>query len=240
VIDDRILVYEKASLLDFAGEILRPGGLELTDRALAFCALPAGTAVLDVGCGSAASVEHLTSHHHLNAVGLDASAVLLGAGHRRARTLPLVRARGEWLPCPKDRFGAVLAECSLSIIQDVGRALDEFWRVMRPGGYLILSDIYARNPRGVLALRRLPIESCLCGAVEEADTLARVRAHGFAVRLWEDQTDALRSFTAQLIWSQGSLQQFWCRTASCVDAIAIQNAVAQSRPGYYLLIAQKE
>jgi hypothetical protein len=46
-------------------------------------------------------------------------------------------------------------------------------------------------------------------------------------------------FTAKLIWSNGSLKQFWCRATARADAGTIQSAIAQSKPGYYLLIAQK-
>ena len=92
----------------------------------------------------------------------------------------------------------------------------------------------------VPALRRLPIDSCLSGAVSQDEVIARVTAQGFAVRLWEDHTQALKVFTAQLIWAQGSLQQFWCRATARANAADIQAAVAEAKPGYYLLIAQKQ
>ncbi len=111
--------------------------------------------------------------------------------------------------------------------------------MLRPGAHLILSDLYARDADGAAALHRLPIASCLSGAVAQETLIERVRAHGFAVELWEDHTDALKLFAARLIWSQGSLSEFWCRAASRADPSDIQAAVARSRPGYYLLIARK-
>ena len=59
MIDERVRLYEQSPILEVAGEAMRPGGLMLTDRALEFCALPIGSRVLDVGCGPAASIEHL-------------------------------------------------------------------------------------------------------------------------------------------------------------------------------------
>ena len=44
---------------------LRPGGLELTDRIVALARLPRGARVLDVGCGSGATVAHLADRHGL-------------------------------------------------------------------------------------------------------------------------------------------------------------------------------
>jgi hypothetical protein len=75
--------------------------------------------------------------------------------------------------------------------------------------------------------------------VPQAHVIQHVEAQGFAIKLWEDHTDALRVFTARLIWSHGSIQQFWCRATARADAADIQAAIARSKPGYYLLIGQK-
>jgi arsenite methyltransferase len=239
MLDEHVRVYEQTPLLEVAGETIRPGGLALTDRALEFCALPIGARVLDVGCGPAASIGHLRGKHQFNAVGLDPSEMLLRSGRRRDPSLSLIQSPGEWLPIADDRFDTVLIECSLSVMKNSDRALAEFRRVLRSDGYLMLSDIYARNPAGVDALHSLPLNSCLCGAVSRAEIIDRVEAAGFKVRLWEDHTQALNAFAAQLIWSNGSLQQFWCRAASRTTATDVQSAIVQSKPGYYLLIAQK-
>ena len=239
MIDERVRLYEQSPLLEVAGDTIRPGGLELTDRALGLCALPSGARVLEVGCGPAASSAHLVDHYGFNTIGLDPSEVLLRSGRSRHPQLPLVRSYGEWLPIADNQLDAVLTECSLSVMRQAQRALSEFRRVLRAGGFLILSDIYARNPAGIEALRDLPIDSCLCGAVSQAQIIDRVERAGFRVALWEDHTQAIKVFTAKLIWSNGSLQQFWCRATSHADAATIQTAIAHSKPGYYLLIAQK-
>jgi arsenite methyltransferase len=238
MIDERVRVYEQSPLLEVAGDAIRPGGLALTDRALAFCALPIGSRVLDVGCGPAASIEHLRLKHQLDAVGLDPSELLLRSGRRRVPSSQLIQSPGERLPIAAEQFEAVLTECSLSVMKNSGRTLAEFWRVLRSSGCLILSDIYARNPDGIAALQYLPIDSCLCGARSQSEIIDRVEAAGFKVVLWEDHTKALNVFAAQLIWSNGSLPQFWCRATSRADVTDIQTTIARSRPGYYLMIAQ--
>ena len=84
--DERVRLYEQSPLLEVAGETIRPGGLELTDRALAYCALPVGSRLLDVGCGPAASSAHLVNHYGFDAIGLDPCS----------NDRSIVRAATEW------------------------------------------------------------------------------------------------------------------------------------------------
>ncbi|MBK8021119.1 MAG: class I SAM-dependent methyltransferase [Chloroflexi bacterium] len=237
VTGEHLLLYEQPPLLRIAGDAIRPGGLDLTDRAMSLCALEPGAWVLDAGCGQGATVEHLASRYRLRAVGVDPSAFLLRAGLERAPSAPLIQAVGEALPVASDLFAAVFAECTLSLM-DRERALAEFHRVLHDDGWLILTDMYARDPAGAAELRHLPVRSCVAGAVSREELIASVTAHGFSVRLWEDHTDALKRFAARLIWEHGSLANFW-QCAAQTDGSVLDGAVTLSRPGYYLMIAQK-
>jgi arsenite methyltransferase len=232
-------VYEGAAIREATGDVIRPGGLALTDGALTLCQLPAGARVLDVGCGPGVTVEHLIVQHHLAAFGLDVSALLLQSGKGRNMALPLAQAQGERLPVRNESLDAILSECSLSLVTDVDQALAEFRRALRSGGYLVVSDVYARNPDGIAALRCLPVESCVRGALLRGEMIEQLCMHGFEISAWQDHSDALQQFAAQLIWAHGSMAQFWCRATCRTDPVEIQKAIVQSRPGYFLLVAQK-
>jgi arsenite methyltransferase len=233
-------VYEQIGATDIAVDGIRPGGLWLTERALSWCRFPPGSRILDVGCGTGVTLNRLNRVHELSAIGLDASSVLLDRNRMRYPDLPLVRAAGENLPFFDEHADGLLAECSLSAMNEPDSALDEFRRVLKIGGKLILSDVYARNPNRVDQLRHVPADCCLRGAVSRGQLMGRLTNRGFRVDLWEDHSDLLTDFAVQLVFSYGSMNQFWLRTgSSLVDLDNIQRAVSEARPGYYLLIAQK-
>lgn len=234
MIDGRIRIYERPAVRDALGDTLRPGGLALTDEILAACALPPGARVLDVGCGAGATVAHLRGRHGLTAAGVDASAVLLAGGHRRERTLPLVQAEGERLPIGDRLLHAVIAECSLSLMHDVGIALAEFWRVLQPGGTLILADLYTSTGDTTQRSTVEPPASCLHGALSRREIVTRLAEQGFQLECWHDRSDELKVLAARLILAGISPAQLW--GGACSSGT---EAIARLRPGFYWLIAHK-
>jgi ubiquinone/menaquinone biosynthesis C-methylase UbiE len=220
------------------GGTLRPGGLALTEQALAFCSLPPGARVLDVGCGAGATVSYLQTCGY-RAGGVDLSALLLQDGLQNNPGVPLLQADGLRLPLAGGKLEAILAECSLSVLADRQAALAEFYRLLGPGDYLVVSDLYARDPAGLLALQALPLTSCLSGAISKAELISQLANLGFELALWEDHSEYLRYLAGQLALAHGSLAEFW-RGAVGLDALDMQLAIAKAKPGYFLLIAKKQ
>jgi SAM-dependent methyltransferase len=222
------------------GDAIRPGGLSLTNRALDFCCFTPGAKVLDVGCGSGATVEHLIANYNIDAVGVDPSAALLECGLQRRPGLPLRQAAGENLPFADGEMDAVFAECTLSVMENPDQALAEIYRVLKSGGMLVITDVYARSPEGVEDLRRLPLVSCLTGAMTFQELTEKISSNGFNVIFWEDHSRLLAELAARLILANGSMDSFWGNTTcGTIDCQHIQNIIKKSRPGYFLLIARK-
>lgn len=209
---------------------LRPGGLELTRRALALCGAAPGARLLDLGCGRGESAACAAAEFGLMPVGLDRSPALRGAGCG----LPLLRGVAEALPLAGGAVDVVLAECVLSVMADRAAALREVRRALAPGGAFVVSDVYLRSPGGAPGLAGLLAPAGRGLARSREAICAELAAHSFAVEHWEDHTGALRDFACA---APAEAARHW-EPAPGADSFATALAVARARPGYFLLIAR--
>jgi SAM-dependent methyltransferase len=237
----RCKVYERIAQGGVTGGFIRPGGLELTERALSLCEFPPGSRLLDVGCGTGATVEHLIGRHGFLAAGVDPSLPMLSLGSARKPFLPLIRAAAESLPFRDGEWDGVLLECSLSLTTDPDAALRECLRVLRRGGKLVLSDVYVKNSEAIPDLRALRLDCCLTGALSKDELTAKLKKGGLPILAWEDHSAALKHFAAQLILAGEAGRSFWCSLtgAGPLDGFRIEQAVSRAGFGYFLAVAGK-
>jgi arsenite methyltransferase len=233
-------LYESPALQAVTGSALRPGGLELTQRALSFCDLPVGSRVVDIGCGAGLTVRYLRFHRRLKAFGLDRSPGMLGQARKRHSGLPLIQGEAQRLPFVDCCLAAVMCECVLSLVEDSDAACREFHRVLVSGGLLVLADVYARVPQHAGGLRSLPVTCCLKGARSRDELVDRMHRAGFMVFVWEDHSEALKRLAAQLVFACGSLQALWETTDEDASVNEYPSAILRARPGYFLSVARKE
>jgi SAM-dependent methyltransferase len=120
----------------------------------------APASVVDVGCGDGAATilaSQINPGHRI--VGVDWSADALR--HARRRGLTLVRAEVEsaGLPIASGSADVVIMSELIEHLVDPDSALEESWRVLKPGGTLLLStpNMAAWYNRGLLALGVQPL-----------------------------------------------------------------------------------
>ena len=142
-----------------------PGGAEHTRRLLELADLPAGARILDMGAGAGEAVL-LARQLGYAAEGIDL-----------APRSDLV-AQGDLLctPYADGSFDAVLSQCAFFLSGDVPAALREARRLLRPGGSLLLSDVFFVPPEPLLT------------------------AAGFALRYRENMTEQWRDYYLEALW----------------------------------------
>ena len=224
--------YESPALRKAIGPALRPGGLELTERAARFCEFATGDRVLDVGCGIGTTAAFLQNHFRVAAVGIDAATLLLAEAQEDYPALPLVRGDGARLPFASGLFSAVFCECVLSLLSNHQKALSEFYRVLRPGGHLVVADLYWRSCGPPDVTPPPTGRGCLAGALTRHELDQRIANAGFALSLWEDHSEHLKRLAAKLVWDGIPVTDLW--GAACRPGPG-----ASGRPGYGLLVGRK-
>ena len=220
--------YESGLLQSVNGPILRPGGLELTDRALELCRFPADARLLDVGCGSGVTVEHLRESHGFAACGVDISRKLIAEGLLRNPDLALFAATAEALPLAGESLDGIFCECVLSLMKEPVKVLKEFHRTLRTGGRLIISDMYSRQTVSDADFETSAPDTCRGGMLSRKRIESRLTECGFTGLLWEDHTRLLKELAARIILTRGSLEGF------------PEMCCGEEKPGYYLLVAFKK
>ena len=135
-----------------------------TRHMLALSELPSGAKVLDLGAGEGDGVRLLRS------LGYDASGIDRHAAPD-AEEGDLLHTR-----FADGTFDAVLSECAFFLTGDVPGALREAHRLLKPGGTLLLADVFFEPPEPLL------------------------EAAGLRVIVKEDWTDAWRAYYLRSIW----------------------------------------
>jgi ubiquinone/menaquinone biosynthesis C-methylase UbiE len=134
---------------DFAAEVgltKHLGNVDATDRLAELCQINRESYVLDVGCGTGATAAYLADVYGCRVMGVDILPRMID----RARELAARKGVSDLtdfrvgdaqdLPSPDDQFDAVITESVTAFPADKAKAVSEYMRVLKPGGYLGLNE----------------------------------------------------------------------------------------------------
>jgi SAM-dependent methyltransferase len=102
--------------------------------------LPPGVAV-DAACGTGRYTEYLAKQGH-RVIGVDSSPEMLAHARKRVPDAELRPGDLHRLPVPDDHADIVVCALALTHLPDVGPAITEFARILRPGGHLVITDVH--------------------------------------------------------------------------------------------------
>lgn len=234
-------LYESREMHCILGDTLRPGGFKLTDEAVNFCELSKGNEVLDIGCGMGSTVEYLENMYFLKSFGIDPSKILITNGKNKNPNLRVQEGRGENIPFEDKCMDAVFAECTLSLMEDLEKTIEESFRVLKNKGSFVITDVYARNPEYIHLMDKFDFNSCMRGLHDIEKLKIQLKNNGFKIVLFKDYTDLLKELTVKIIFKYGSMNIFWSKAASCSkDCFEFQKVLSRCKVGYFLMIAKKE
>jgi arsenite methyltransferase len=137
------------SFFDFAAQVgltKHIGGLAATDTLVQLCHIGRGSYVLDIGCGVGVTPCYLVKKYGCRVVGVDILEKMVERSRERAireNVAELVEFRmadAQDLPFEDSLFDAVITESVTAFPQDKQRAVNEYARVTKPGGYVGLNE----------------------------------------------------------------------------------------------------
>jgi len=198
----------------------RPGGFIITDAAINFCSFPEGAKILDLGCGSGATVDYVKQNYGFDVYGLDKNLESRNAHNN------LINASAEEIPFPAESMDGVIMECSLSVMEDQDSVLKECDRVLKADGFLIISDMYARGEPAHLKGK--------LGCIDTKENLINIlENNGFTLEFLEDFSNHLQTMWGQMIFEKGA-ESFYADLGVCAETLK------SVKCGYCLIIARKK
>jgi len=123
------------------------GGRKATRELIELCHIQKSQRILEVGCGIGATACYLAEDAGCQVIGVDLSAEMVARSKERARRHGL-EARVEFrvadaqnLPFEEGVFDAVIDESVTAFVPEKPKALSEYRRVAKPGGYIGLNEV---------------------------------------------------------------------------------------------------
>ena len=193
---------------DFArlllGDSFHPGGTWLTERLGELLALTRESHVLDVASGRGTSAFHLAGSFACKVAGVDLSeenvhlATADASQRGLAEQISFQLGDAERLPFGDETFDAIICECAFCTFPSKPVAAQEFFRVLKPGGQLGLSDL-TRTEATIPELEGLLSWIACVGDALPADRyVAILQQAGFEVPNIEDHNDSLVEMVRQI------------------------------------------
>lgn len=179
------------------GDVLHPGGLELTGYLGMVVGLNSTDQVLDIACGRGTSVVYLAKRFGCHVTGLDYGPDNIAAAETHASAdgvshlTAFRQGDAEQLPFEDGTFDVIVSECSFCTFPEKTKAAQEMARVLRSGGRLGMTDITVRGPLPEDIQSLLGWVACVAGASSPELYVATLKQAGFTGFTVEDKRGSL-------------------------------------------------
>lgn len=139
----------QSHFFDFAAEVgltKHLGGLEATEKLIGLTHINQDSYVLDVGCGVGATACYIAQKVGCRVMGVDILEKMVARSLERSRRHKLTGrvdfrlADAQDLPFEDNLFDAVITESVTAFPQDKQKAVNEYVRVTKSGGYVGLNE----------------------------------------------------------------------------------------------------
>ena len=152
-----------------------------------FARIKSGDTVLDLGSGAGNDcfVAREVTGASGKVIGVDMTAEMIGRARSNADRLGYNNVEFrmgeiEELPVGSNTIDVVVSNCVLNLIPDKGKAFEETFRVLKPGGHFSISDVvYTGNMPPALKMKAELYAGCVSGAILQNEYVDIIKSKGF-------------------------------------------------------------
>jgi len=236
---------QEPTFFDFAAEVgltKHIGGVEATETLVKLCYIGEGKTVLDVGCGAGVTPCYLAKKYGCRVVGVDISEKMIQRSRERAQRdnvadrVEFRVADAQALPFDDGIFDAVITESVTSFPEDKQKAVQEYARVTKAGGYVGLNEsiwLKVPPPPEVVAWAAQDVGTTVkpLTADEWAGLLEGVGLREIAVRTYTVNTSDEARGLARRYGTGGMLRVLWRTLRLYARSAAYRRFVKNVREG---------
>lgn len=152
---------------------------------LAFSLVRRGQTVLDLGCG--AGIDLMLAADRVgaggNVIGVDHAPAMIERAEKNIRkagytNIEVRPGRIESLPVADASVDWVMSNCVINLSADKARVFAEIFRVLKPNGRMLVSDIVADKLPWWVRRSAMLTSACVAGAISEAEYLSGLSKAG--------------------------------------------------------------
>ena len=125
--------------------VQRRDRFSLLDKGFANAGFTKDLKLLEIGCASGEAAQHLSEKGYFELTGIDIDEDVLERARAGAPGFRFICADACVLPFENGSFGGIFSEAAFAVISDKTAAAEEYFRVLKKNGRLLLNDFALRQ-----------------------------------------------------------------------------------------------
>ena len=194
--------YEQDWVQTILGDSFHPGGIDLTKRLINSLNIRNGDRVLDVACGMGTTTLLVDEQFESYVTGVDFSEHNIQRAQEIASsknaTVEFKIGDAANLPMDDASVDHLICECAVSTFADQPLAVGDFYRVLKSGGSLAISDMVLNGKLPSKMETLLAPWTCLASAKSAAGYQRLLLDAGFVVTSYSDESQSLLDLVLDL------------------------------------------
>ena len=170
--------------------------------------------ILDAGCGMGTSLAALKEEFGIEAFGIDSRKASVEKAKELHPDITFAPCDASYLPYNEEYFDGILSECMLTLIPDPKEAVCEWKRVLKTGGFMIISGLCERDTGDLQYAFRssFPYDAktsviCRNGLIDKEALRSYAQYLGLVSVCEKDCREALISYMTETEMNYGSLEE---------------------------------